>query len=77
MLIYNRDYQEAKVEGIKISNYKTEQQLAMACLVKLSEFKIPVIVLTFNGSASLLGDSTGYDMPFIIKRSELKVNVQT
>lgn len=46
-------------------------------MLKLADYKIPCIVMTFNGSASIHNDGMGYDMPFIIKRSELRLTVQS
>jgi hypothetical protein len=47
----------------------------MGAIMFLAKQKEVSFIMTFNGSASLFDDKLGYDLPFIIKRSDMKLTV--
>lgn len=36
-----------------------------------------VVVLTFNGSCSLFKDELGYDIPWLVSRSQLRLGLES
>jgi hypothetical protein len=55
--------------------FQSEMEMCSAVICHLAQLKEVTFVMTFNGSSDLYHDGLGYDIPFIVKRSQMDLHL--